>query len=145
MEGYELLKTLPIFEDLSLDEVKDFYNLCESAVYEPGAVIIEQGRPGEALIIVREGSMLVSKIDGEKEIPIATLSAGKVVGEMSMIDDAPTSARVVAAERVKAFRIRKDAFQHYLFTHDLVALRVFRTFTRTLVQRLRDTNARLAH
>jgi tetratricopeptide (TPR) repeat protein len=145
MEGYDLLKTLPIFEDLSLDEMKDFYNLCEPIMYEAGAVIIEQGQPGEALVIVREGNIRVTKRDGVgKDIPIATLGAGKYVGEMSLIDEGPTSARVIAADRVKALRIRKDAFQTYLFTHDLVALRVFRTFTRTLVQRLRETNARLA-
>jgi tetratricopeptide (TPR) repeat protein len=144
MEGYELLKTLPIFEDLSLDEMKDFYNLCEPVIYDAGAVIIEQGRPGEALVIVRQGSLRVTKLEGGKETTLATLPAGRFVGEMSLVDDAPTSARVVAAEKVKAFRIRKEAFVGYLFTHDLVALRIYRSFTRTLVQRLRETNAKLS-
>jgi len=51
---------------------------------------------------------------------------------------------VKAAEKVAAFRIKKDAFRSYLYTHDMVAMRVYRSFTRTLSDRLRDTNARLA-
>jgi tetratricopeptide (TPR) repeat protein len=143
MQGYDLLKGLAIFEDLSLDEMKDFYNLCEKVTFEAGDVLIEQDQPGKALYIVREGKIQVVAVENGKEIPITTLPAGVFVGEMSLVDDAPTSARVKAAERVKAFRIRKEAFQNYLYTHDLVAMRVYRSFTRTLAERLRETNARV--
>ena len=144
MDGYDLLKTLPIFEDLSFDEMKDFYHLCESVEYSEGAVIIEQGQPGEGLYIVREGSLRVSKLEGTKETIVAELPAGGYVGEMSLIDDGPTSARVTALSDVNAFRIAKDTFARYLFNHDLVALRVYRTFAATLVSRLRAADEKLS-
>lgn len=144
LQGYDLLKTLPIFEDLSIDEMRDFYKLCEPVALAAGEVLIEQGRPGQALYIIREGSIAVVSVEGKAEKPIATLPAGTFVGEMSLIDEAPTSARVKAAEPVKAFRIRKDSFRSYLYTHDLVAMRVYRSFTRTLAERLREANAKLA-
>ncbi|MFO0728044.1 MAG: cyclic nucleotide-binding domain-containing protein [Myxococcota bacterium] len=144
LAGYELLKKLPIFEDLSIDEMKDFYQLCEQISVPAGEVLIEQGRPGQALYIIREGSIAVVSVEGKAEKPIATLPAGTYVGEMSLIDESPTSARVKAAEPVKAFRIRKDSFRAYLYTHDLVAMRVYRSFTRTLSERLREANAKLA-
>ena len=144
LQGYDLLKTLPIFEDLSIDEMRDFYKLCEPIALAAGEVLIEQGRPGQALYIIREGSIAVVSVEGKIEKPIATLPAGTFVGEMSLIDEAPTSARVKAAEPVKAFRIRKDSFRSYLYTHDLVAMRVYRSFTRTLAERLREANAKLA-
>lgn len=143
MQGYELLKTLPIFEDLSLDEMKDFYNLCEQATFAAGDVLIEQGQPGQALYIIREGNIGVFNVEGGREVPIVKLGSGTYVGEMALIDDAPTSARVKAMDEVKVFRIRKDVFRNYLYTHDLVAMRVYRSFTRTLVERLRDTTARV--
>ena len=91
MAGYELLKTLPIFEDLSLDEMKDFYNLCEQVAFEPGEVLIEQGRPGQALYIVRSGSLHVVAVEPSgHERPLTTLPAGIYVGEMSLIDESPT-------------------------------------------------------
>ncbi|MBI4815737.1 MAG: cyclic nucleotide-binding domain-containing protein [Deltaproteobacteria bacterium] len=144
LEGYQLLKGLPIFEDLSLDDMRDFYHLCEHVRFNPGDVMIEQGQPGPGLFIVREGSLRITKVDREgREAEVARVPAGRYVGEMSLVDDSPTSARVVAAEPVKAFKIGKDVFQSYLFRNDLVALRVYRSFVKTIAERLREANARL--
>jgi tetratricopeptide (TPR) repeat protein len=143
MEGYDALKALPIFEDLSLDEMKAFYTICEQVYFPAGEILIEQGHQGEGLIIIREGSCIVTKVEhGAKETTLATLSSGAYVGEMSLIDDAPTSARVRATDNVKALRIRKERFEQFLFANDRIALRVYRTFVTTLSERLRQQNAR---
>jgi hypothetical protein len=143
LEDYELLKPLPIFETLSLDEMQAFYHLCETVRFEPGEALIEEGQPGEALYIVREGDLVVTQAQPEGEpLELARIGAGNYVGEMSLIDDAPTSATVAASSPVTAFRIRKDAFHDYLYSHDLVALRVYKSFTATLAARLREANAR---
>jgi hypothetical protein len=143
MEGYDALKALPIFDELSLDEMKAFYNVCESVHYAKGDVIIEQGHPGEGLLIIREGTCVVTKIEhGGKETKLATLGPGKYAGEMSLVDDVPTSARVRAQENVKALLIRKDRFEQFMFSNDRIALRVYRTFVKTLSERLRQQNAK---
>ncbi|MBI2375086.1 MAG: cyclic nucleotide-binding domain-containing protein [Deltaproteobacteria bacterium] len=145
LEGYQLLKSFPIFEDLSLDEMRDFYHLCEHVRFAPGDVMIEQGQPGPGLFIIREGSLKISKVEKDgREVELTRVGAGRYVGEMSLVDQSPTSARVVAAEPVKAFRIGKEAFQAYLFQNDLVALRVYRSFVKTIAERLREANARLS-
>ncbi len=144
MEDYSLLKSLPIFEEMSLDEMKDFYHLCEHILFDPNEVIIQQGEAGQGLFIIREGSVQVTKVDNGRDIPIATLGAGNYVGEMSLVDGGPSSARVSAGpEQVKVFKISNDAFETYLYGHDLVAMRVYRTFTKTLVSRLREANERV--
>jgi CRP-like cAMP-binding protein len=143
MEGYDALKALPIFEELSLDEMKAFYTVCESIYFPKGEVIIEQGHPGEGLIIIREGNCVVTKVEhGGRETKLATLGPGKYVGEMSLIDDAPTSARVRAQDNVKALQIKRDRFEQFMFANDRIALRVYRTFLKTLTERLRQQNAR---
>lgn len=141
MEGYDVLKKLPIFADLSLDEMKAFFNVCEQASFQKGEVLIEQGRPGESLFILREGAIRVSKVEGGQETVLATLPAGNYVGEMALIDDGPTSARVTAAESVKALRIRRDRFDQLIYTNDQIALKVYRIFVRTMCARLRESNA----
>jgi tetratricopeptide (TPR) repeat protein len=143
MEGYETLKKIPIFSELSLDEMKAFFGICEQATYKIGDVIIEQGAQGQGLVIVREGSLKVSKLEGGREVTLATLPAGNFVGEMSLIDEAPTSARVTAAEAVKALRVRRDRFEQFMHANDRIALRVYHAFLRTLAGRLRDTNAQM--
>lgn len=143
MEGYEVLKKLPIFADLSLDEMKAFYGICDQVTFKKGDVIIEQGMQGQGLVIVREGSLRVAKVEGPRETTLATLPAGNFVGEMSLVDDAPTSARVIADAPVKALRIRRDRFAQFMNANDRIALRVYRAFLTTLTSRLRDTNAQM--
>jgi len=142
MPGYEVMKQLPLFADLSLDEMKAFYNVCEQVSYDPGQIIIEQGHPGQALIISREGHMQVSKVlAGGQETVLARLPPGKFVGEMALVDDVPTSARVKALDRVRALKIDKQRFEKFMFEHDRIALRVYRAFVKTLSERLRAQNA----
>lgn len=143
MDGYEMLKRLPLFEELSLDEMRAFFQVAEPVVFEAGTVIIEQGQPGTGLFIVREGALEVARVDaGGKKTVLATLPAGKYVGEMSLVDEAPTSARVTAAGPVKALRIQRERFEKLLFENDRMAVRVYRSFVRTLSERLRQQNAR---
>ncbi|MEM7677594.1 MAG: cyclic nucleotide-binding domain-containing protein, partial [Myxococcota bacterium] len=145
MLGYGMLKKLPIFEELSLDDMKAFYKICEQTRYSSGEVVIEQGQPGAGLIIVRSGRVGVVRIgDRGEETQLATVPAGQFVGEMSLVDDVPTSARVLAAEAVKALYVSKEHFEHFMFAHERIALRVYRSFTKALGARLRTQNAQRA-
>ncbi len=143
MDGYDALKQLPIFQDLTLDEMKALYGVCDQVSFADGDILIEQGHAGEGLFIVRDGSIRVTKIEGGgRQSVLAELPAGKYVGEMSLFDDAPTSARVTAVGAVKALLIRKDRLQQLMFEHERIALHVYQTFVRTLSERLRKQNAK---
>ena len=47
-------------------------------------------------------------------VVLATVTAGSYVGEISLMDDAPASARVTALESVKALRIQRDRFEQFV-------------------------------
>src|SRR5205814_1688829 len=96
MDGFDFLKSTPLFKDLSLDEMKAVYAACETQRFAPGAVLIEQGQPGEALYVLRKGSAKVTRVAQGAEEMVARMGAGSPAGEMSLVDDAPTSARVSA-------------------------------------------------
>ncbi len=92
---------------------------------------------------MRQGSLQVVRVDDDGVATVlATISAGAFVGEMSLLDDAPTSARVIAAGPVKAIRVQRARFERFLFEHERVAVRVYRSFARALSERLRQQNAR---
>ncbi len=142
MEGFDLLKRLPLFEDLSLGELKVMYHLCVVQDLKPRTPLIMAGMPAEALFIVLDGTIEVRN-PGDPS-PLATLYAGAHVGEMSIIDDGPASADVVTTTPARVLRLDRDGFRSILASHDQTALRIYRVFLRTLVERLRDTTARLA-
>lgn len=143
MAGYEYLKELSLFKELSLEEMRSFYTICQQVQFPAGEVIIEQGHPGTGLVIVTKGRLQVSKIEhGGQETNLATLGPGQYVGEMSLVDDVPTSARVKTLDEVQALRIAKERFQQFMFENDRIALRVYRSFVQTLSERLRAQNAK---
>lgn len=144
MDGFEFLKDTDIFRELSLEEMKLFYHAMETRDFSAGATLIEQDQPGQALFIVREGNVLVKKVSATEEDTLAKLGPGSPLGEMSLFDDAPTSARVVAEGQVKAFVMTKESFDRLLSGSDKLALKVYRVFMKTLADRLRVTNREFA-
>ena len=144
MDGFDFLKGTPLFRDLSLDEMKAFYNACETRKFAAKATIIEQDQPGTALFVIRKGTARVVKVSPEEEDTVARLGPGSPAGEMSLVDDAPTSARVVAEGEVEAFCMTRERFEKLLASNDMTANKLYRFFIQTLSKRLRSTSENLA-
>jgi tetratricopeptide (TPR) repeat protein len=144
MDGFNFLQKVPLFADMPLSAMKAFYNVCQDRTLVEGELLIEQGRPGVALFVIRQGEVSVQRVEGEQAKEVAVLGPGDHVGEMSLVDEAPTSARVVAKSEVRVFEISRDQFLRFLQAHDKFAVRVLRVFVRTMAQRLRETTAKLA-
>jgi tetratricopeptide (TPR) repeat protein len=144
MGGFDFLKSTPLFRDLSLDEMKAVYQACETRTFKAGEVLVEQDKPGEALWVLRKGTARVSRRAGEREEALARMGPGSPAGEMSLVDDAPTSARVVAEVDGEAFVITRERFQKLLSLNDKMGVKLLRFFVQTMARRLRATTERLA-
>jgi hypothetical protein len=144
MDGIEFLKNTELFSELTLDELRTFYDASEVRRFAPGEALIEQDRPGAALFVVREGTVTVKKTSAGAEHVLATLGPGSPVGEMSLFDEAPTSAWVVAGADVLALAIPRQRFVELLSGDDRLALKIYRVFVRTLTGRLRTTSTQKA-
>ncbi|HEY3446565.1 MAG TPA: cyclic nucleotide-binding domain-containing protein [Myxococcales bacterium] len=142
VDAYGQLKAIPIFGELALQDMKDLYRVCTAAQWQAGQTLIEQGEQGKGLIVIINGQVNVVIVTGGQAKQVATLGTGAYVGEISLVDDAPTSARVVAAGPVRALVISRERFQQYLYTHETAALRIYTLFTKTLAERLRQANKR---
>lgn len=140
MEGFEVLRELPLFAELSLSELKALYHLCEIRNVDSGAVLIKAGQPAPALFVVMRGELEVRTGSGGV---VTALGLGQHAGEMSFIDESPATVDVVASAPSRIIRLDKRGFREALSASDGLALRVLRVFVRTLIERLRDTTARL--
>lgn len=146
MDGIEFLKETPLFEELSLQEIKLFWTRFEQVQVPAGTVIIEQEVPGEAFFLLTSGSVVVERTNQGRVDTLATLGPGKFFGEMSLMDpDSVTSARVKAADVCQLLKMPRPKFTEMMDTYDRLALKVYRAFTRTLMDRLRSTNAALTN
>ena len=145
MDGFEFLKATPLFESLSLSEMKRLFTICEVKLFKPSAIIIEQFQQGRALYIVKNGTVTVQRVDGQKVTDLVKLPTGACVGEMSLISQSATSARVIAGPQgAEVFEIRRDAFDELLSSDDKIAIKLYKVFIETICDRLRKTSEDLA-
>lgn len=75
----------------------------ESKVYLAGEVILHEGSINQSLFWVSSGSLSVRKRDdsGSSSRLIATIGAGRFIGELSLLDKSVITATVVAETRVE--------------------------------------------
>ena len=86
----------------------------------PGAALFVEGAPGGEAAIVAEGRLRVSlTIPGAGEEALAFLGPGEVVGEMSLVDDAPRSASVYAHNGpATVYVLSREVFRRLLESGD---------------------------
>lgn len=143
MESVALLKKVRLFQDLSEPEIEKFGQVSRIQKYSPKEIIIEEGTEGKALFIIKRGTVAVSKVDGELVSELVKLVAGEHFGEMSLLEDAKTSARVSAHNEVECVVISREDFQRLLDSDVALAAKVYKAFTQTLCDRLRATSSEL--
>lgn len=141
MEGFDFLKRLPLFADLSLAELKAVYHLCHVVMVPFGDLLVEHGAPSPALWVILEGVVDVRASSGRE---IARLGPGNHVGEMGLFDDAAAGVDVIAAAPIRALRLDKQGFTAAMAADDGFAVRIYRVLFSTLRDRLRATTDRLA-
>jgi len=140
MENLELLRNIRLFKELEDEELERFMRIAKEEKYGAGSIIIEEGAEGRALYIVKSGTVVVSKIDGSLESELVKLFAGEHFGEMSLVEDAKTSARVSAYNDVICLIIPREGFQKLLESDYKLSAKVYKAFTQTLCDRLRQTS-----
>ena len=113
----------------------------ESVVLEPGEVLFTEGAPGDAFYIVAEGTVRISKGEGEDAELLNLVRAGEFFGEMAVVDGQPRSATASAEDRCLLGKIESGTFDRLA----TVSSQLTRNFVRTLVRRLRTTDDLLIH
>ena len=140
-DAYGFLKALPMFADLSIDDMRSLFRVCVQHGFGVGMNLIEPGQAGRGLFVIIDGQVEVFSGMGADARLINTLGVGGYVGEISLLLDGPTSARVTARTQVKALFISRDAFKQYVFSTPTAAMRIYRLFSSNLAERVRTLTA----
>jgi len=114
-----LLATSPLFKPFNRQQQMDLVRRFDGHEVDAGTEIIREGGPGLGLFVVLAGEVEVCKRQGPArgdgtpgpEVSLARLRAGEVFGEMSLINNQPTSASVRAARRSTILFLARDYFQ----------------------------------
>jgi tetratricopeptide (TPR) repeat protein len=140
-DAYGFLKALPMFAELSLEDMRSLFRACAQQVFPAGANLIEAGQPGRGLFLITDGQVEVYAGNTPDARLLNTLGVGGYVGEISLLLAGPTSARATARTPVKALFISREAFAQYLYSTPTAALCIYRLFSLNLAERVRTLSA----
>ena len=137
----KLLRSIPLFADLDSDELMELLRIARPTEFAKGDVVCRQGDPGDCMYAIQAGevSILIRGPDGQA-VPVATLGPGDLLGEMTLVDDQPRSADVVAAGAVRAFRLDRASFEGLRAALNPVAFKVLKRIALTVCGHLRHVN-----
>jgi CRP/FNR family cyclic AMP-dependent transcriptional regulator len=132
--GRGLLRSVSIFADVDATSVGALERMAELRDWAAGAVIVSQEDRGDALyVLVRGKAKVVLYGDSGREIILSIFkSPGDFFGEMSLLDDQPRSATVIADEPSRLLVLSRRDFQAHIERHPRTALRVLQELSRRL-------------
>lgn len=138
-------KAIPIFSSLTDDELSLISVITEEVKFRPGQKIFNEGVLGDALYVITEGQVRIKKyFTGVGDETLAVLKPGACFGEMALLDSMPRSAAAIAETDCRLLKIPMDNFKNLLESHKEIAYKILWVLGKTLSQRLREANERLA-
>jgi diguanylate cyclase (GGDEF)-like protein len=135
----EELAGLRLFAGADLDAVAEVVHDCSMHVLREDEVLLAPGMANHTLYMVLRGCLRVH-LDGLEGPAVHRIEAGDAVGEISLIDEKPTTAYVVADTATSVLAIDQQTFWALVNSSHAVA----RNMLLMLVERMRNNNAIVA-
>ena len=101
------LRNISLFSECSAKELALVVKNSTERALKAGTIIMDQGQTGREAYVILEGSATIKR-NGKK---IGTAKAGTVVGELSLLDNGPRTAAVIADTDVTLLVISERALK----------------------------------
>ncbi len=133
------LGRVPLFANLAPSELARVRATAIEMTLATGALLMAEGEPGDALYVVLEGELAVTKRAGAADLALARVGPGAVQGEIAVLEGGARRATVRATEPSRLLRVGRDD----LF--DVLAREpgVLRSLVATVAGRLRGMESAL--
>ncbi len=134
------LSETDIFRDLSSQELEELDRMTAMSTCRRGKVFYTPGETGEVLFILKRGRVNLYRINPDgKKLVTATVGAGTVFGEMSLVAQGMHDTFAEAVEDCTLCVMSRSDVEHLLLSKPRVALR----FMEMIAARLRDVETRM--
>jgi ATP/ADP translocase len=131
MERLLALKRVPLFANLTLDQLEAIHQLAQEVTFLPNEVVMREGEAGSELYILLEGVLDVYLgWETPEQRCISQIRAVDYVGEMAILDDEPRSATIVAVEPARLLSLEGESLKDLILQMPDIAFEIFRVLTR---------------
>ena len=103
----DILRAVRLFEPLPLDALERLAAAMTPVRFEPGAMLMCEGEPGDRYIVLTDGQ--VDVVRGGRTVAVS--GPGEGVGEIALLRAIPRTATVVATTPVEGFAIDCSVFR----------------------------------
>ena len=141
MEHEEILARMPVFENLSPEELKKLASHAEHQEVSPGQIIFREGDSDSgSLYLIEHGAVEISQGEDRARVKLANFATGQYFGELSLFDGAPRSATATATEKTTLVRLAREDFIDFIKSNPSAGVSI----VTELGFRLRHTNELVA-
>jgi len=141
MDERELLRTVPLFSELSDEALESLGHLATRRRYPKDTVIFFENEEGDCLFMILDGRIKVTILgDDGREIILTMLGSGDLFGEMALLDNEPRSATAIAVEESELLSLQRTDFQAVLGENPGISSALIKV----LSQRLRRANHQIS-
>ena len=139
-----LIPQCRLLENFSDAEVRGLARFMHVYKAEPGVEVIREGDGGDFMLMVLEGEVEVHKRDRWNTPQLlATVQAGRTLGEMSMIDGEARFATCIATSPVLIAVLDRESLARIIVEQPLLGAKILMELVLMLSHRLRATSQRL--
>lgn len=129
----ELFRKFALFAELDDREVASVAAVAKSRHYDRDEVVMHEDESGDVFCFIRSGKVKITMISPEgKEIILSLLGPGDFFGEMSLLDNQPRSATVLATEDLELLTIWRNDFLKILAENFSITSKVLVELSRRL-------------
>ena len=115
MDDQELLRTVPIFSELTDGDIASLARLSSRRRFPKDTVVFFENEEGDFFFMILEGRIKVTILgDDGREVILSMLGPGDFFGEMALLDNEPRSATAIAVEESELLQLHRTDFQTVL-------------------------------
>lgn len=138
----EEIPVLPLFSDLDSEAFVALVERLEARVYEAGEEVLREGDPGDSLLLVSTGRLVVLKQSADgRQIPLAELRAGSFFGEFGLLTDQQRHATVRCEDSCEILELRRDVLADLIRDHPSVSTTLRRFYRQRVVEMVLATSS----
>lgn len=136
-----MIEATSMFGDFDWQEIVALSAYLQAYEAEAEAILFREGEPGHYMCLLLDGRVDIFKEDHCQESKImASVGAGKTLGEMAMVDNEPRSATAVFSEPSTLAILTRENFARLTLEKPALAAKILLKISRLLSQRLRYTS-----
>ena len=136
------LHEMEMFRNRKDETLADLETRLIRRTYAAGEVVYSRGEPGDAIYLIRRGSVRIfAPLGGGRTRHVATFGRGDFFGGLAFLDGLPRGNDAIAATETEFFILPQEQFNKLSDEHKKLALTLLKAISRSLALRLRHADS----